>query len=521
MSEFQDNFLLAVKNRGNAGLDVQQPIINPQRGGFMMTSVIRSLIKTAGIHMTACCPNLPYIRALESSNMGSHVVYQIVATAARGYQQHASADTKKRYMALELFLTNHKNDWLVPAHLAAEELVKRFVMGCYPWPQKFDPLTAPIPEGTEPVSDLERIALAMQVHANITTDLSTLTANRDDLGLAFVISACTQGSVTISKMKKINTGLEEDLKRMPDISAELVHVLWSDIKQTMDESRIADFISEWSKSIDQDQIMRLFILLEQAEWGGMTTYKLIERAVNGFHEFEWDLIFNLVFNEYLAYKRAHKLVQNRPYYAYNKNFSAIHSSQFKSIGYAAWSVLTKSGVMSLTNYRGFDSGQITAKPQIDIIVNNWASRQRATSDSLNPIFKKDVSAFLSFHRTDEEQDTDGSDDSDDNEGDDGPDDLQPATTISQTYVAPATIPSSMDMDAAMPGPSGIPRVQPQTMIEPQIESSARSLRASRAKKTPAPKTGRSKKKKPEKTGKSTRDRSRSQHVEDKASDADD
>lgn len=183
------------------------------------------------------------------------------------------------------------------------------------------------------------------------------------------------------------------------------------------------------------------------------------------------------------------MVQNEPYYTYSPNFTATYSTKFKSLGYAAWCLLKKGGDLHLNLYKGFELANITCKPQIDIMIDDWESKRRSAEQELDPRLVAQSNAFIqkiisnkvkldipaeedeNEVHDDTEQNTINNVNDDDNDGDDN---NQPPP--------PQSGPSTQPQDTtAMSVTSSVGRMSSSSRKRPAIPTITRVLRKKQSK----------------------------------------
>ncbi|KAG1684829.1 hypothetical protein GQR58_009292 [Nymphon striatum] len=165
--------------------------------------------------------------------------------------------------------------------------------------------------------------------------------------------------------------ISEELKRNFVFPFEDIAALWKDINVCTDNKTMITVITAWEKLFSRQSLMRLLLILQQTSWSGLTTYKLIERALKEITSFPWVRLVMLINGDFINFQKAREAIGNDEYFAYGQEFSRAYSSKYKALGYACWKILKKSGDGQFNNYKGFENANITCKIQIDRLIEKW------------------------------------------------------------------------------------------------------------------------------------------------------
>lgn len=139
---------------------------------------------------------------------------------------------------------------------------------------------------------------------------------------------------------------------------------------------------------------RMVILLNQAEYSGLSVYTFVRDAMLEATDFPWTKAAQLIMGEFRAYRCAHELLKNSPYYGYDSSFAAVDASKYRSLGWLSWEILQKAGHHTLDKYSGFRNTTISNEQQLRALVNNWDAARRREDIKPSEATKREVADIL-------------------------------------------------------------------------------------------------------------------------------
>lgn len=167
------------------------------------------------------------------------------------------------------------------------------------------------------------------------------------------VAVAKRGQVTTASMRKITTGIRDDVQASISLNAQAIRNLYQRFLVRVEANNIRRILERWERMLPREAL-RLRLTLQQTEWAGLTVLNIVREAMLAFPTFNWGIIAEMFPAEATALTEALQAVNNNPYYGFNHELGVVKSTNYRFIGWVAKEILIRGeGRDSLGQYAGW------------------------------------------------------------------------------------------------------------------------------------------------------------------------
>lgn len=214
---------------------------------------------------------------------------------------------------------------------------------------------------------------------------------------------CLRGTVSHAKFSKILDALSDERGNRVNIDFTDIALPWKAMSSCSSAEGFQAWMLAFKTAVSNKSDRRMVILLNQAEYSGLSIYTFVRDAMLEVTDFPWTKAAQLIMGDFRAYRCAHALLKNSPYYGYDSSFAAVDASKYRSLGWLSWEILQKSGHHTLDKYSGFRNASISHEQQLRALINAWDAARRREDIVPSDDTKREVAEILQAVRPGDNQ----------------------------------------------------------------------------------------------------------------------
>ncbi|DAZ90594.1 putative glycoprotein [Chalcocoris rutilans mononega-like virus 2] len=196
--------------------------------------------------------------------------------------------------------------------------------------------------------------------------------------VSYICSVAKKGSATAEFIRKIRTGVEQDLGVLLDLDPGIIAEISKQYGSHLNSNLVKRIMKCWTEWVPENAL-RVKLTVLQTSWEGLTGYKTILDTLVGYPDFPWATLYMLpgYSKEFVAFSVAIDTVSDDEYYGFNRDLGNAAIRNYRNLASACANIASiVGGDTHIMAARCF-ADNYASKPKILDLITKYINAPRS------------------------------------------------------------------------------------------------------------------------------------------------